>query len=1384
MHARLGRKADAGLEIDVRGSASARVRVLVDGRPAACEGKTFAGTAIMNVLSLRRSCPAAVCFFLIWTGLALAAPARDEGLVGHWPFDECRGVVSADAGPLKRAARLSNAAWARGAFGSAIKTGPSNSKVVIPPLPELDGSKEMTLSVWVYWETPNGQYPNILTTGWGSGGFMLFVNGPSISFRIGRREPGDQNAGRPWREGSVGVLSGIPTKTWTHIAVSFKQPEIATYVNGRLASKGKWDDPISTTDEIVLGQWNTRNSHDGLIDELRIYNRALAPDEITALAQSGTRAGAREYQTVLDGVLPQPILTLETRCAKMIIGDNAAILSLAQKGAEPRELIDGQASLVEVVTTAGRKLRPLTMKLENGLLVCDFPNGRAKVRATAEGEYFKFTAEELTVPDAEAFTFVQFTPTCVKYVGSMAGLASDDESGVCLRSLSLAVDCVFGLAFCAKTTAEHGLTGHSAALAAGPRAELIPMMQSMVGNEKVPKSLHGGPWAASSELARLSYLFVFESFDETEFWIEMARRGGFGIIHFREPWYTTLGTYKPAEKYFPNGLDDMVAIADKIHAAGLKLGLHTLTGCIHPIDPLVSPVPPADLIASARYTLAKPMSEHDTTMYVHEEPIPGHHLVWTYSGNGNAMRIGTEIIRYSQISREPPYAFLECERGAFKTVPQAHPRGAEADYLQQRYLAFYPNPDSKLADRVAENIAKVYNACKADFIYLDGSEGMRSRYGIDAMRWKIFSKLHGGMSEASCWGHNSWWFHSRLGAWDSTSWGWKRFHDRHIESVARHRPCDLLEPQLGWWWLNGPDVHTRGQFIDETEYFAAKNLAIDAPMSINGIAYSRSPANGRALEMLTILGWYEQHRLANYFDAATVAAVGEPGKDVRLRLDSAGHWRFTPAHMRDHRITAVGNGSETWTVNNPHGEQPFRGRIEALYTVAPANSAGAMIIADFSDLANLGTRRTAANVTQTLSVETADTRGGTKNLRIEAANRGDSADGAWLTLETTHPYPYFSLEGNRGLGIWVKGDGSGAILAVQLRPGSEFSHACSDHFIDLDFTGWRYVELLFRERDSARLRDYSWPDDKWSHGKFKSRLDIGHIRDINLLVNAIPAKGAVDIVVGPLVSLPVQKYEMKDIALVVNGKPMLMPVAMTSGDYIELEGPDGAALFTEAGTLVQRFTPRYPDGEPLLKAGGNELAFHAKGAKGPSTRAMVTTVALGEPFGTRNENVDWSRLKREYELPRVITAMNGVDNRWTFTRRDEGGASLGDDASIEIEIGAEQIGGAANGSSAETSRTADDVKAPRKAPAMMGPTVTINGEKVHFPVSLLHGDSVVCRDGVNWVHRDRKGKVCASGRLEAPVPAPRPGVNEVSLNFDRPDSQRFRATVNIVKAYP
>ena len=65
------------------------------------------------------------------------------------------------------------------------------------------------------------------------------------------------------------------------------------------------------------------------------------------------------------------------------------------------------------------------------------------------------------------------------------------------------------------------------------------------------------------------------------------------------------------------------------------------------------------------------------------------------------------------------------------------------------------------------------------------------------MRWAIFKRLHGGVTEGSEWGHNSWWIHSRLGAWDHPVWAMKQFHDAHIRQACRGpgRRDALAEPE-------------------------------------------------------------------------------------------------------------------------------------------------------------------------------------------------------------------------------------------------------------------------------------------------------------------------------------------------------------------------------------------------------------------------------------------------------------------------------------------------------------------------------------------------------------------------------------------------------------
>lgn len=1194
--------------------------------------------------------------------------------IAQWRFDEGTDVFISDDGPDFYEGIASNTTWVKGDFGTAIKLSGNDSYITLPTPTQLMNASEASLSIWVYWEAGDRQYPNILTSGWNPGGMLIFVTGNSCSFRLGR--PGHRAgvAGEKWYEQSSHLISNFPLKTWIHLAVVFKRPIVTTYVNGVQTGTARWDDVIAPANEITLGRWYGPVSHQGLLDNFAIFDKALDIDQIKQLADRKGRDNPN-YTDCEDIDNSKPILTLDTRCAAFTISDKNAITSIMQKSPR-RELVEAPTPLCKIRLKNGRTLTPRKLSLKgDNLLVAEFSRnlGQITIEAVSKGEYITFTPKEITVQDVEMLTFCAVSPSPQKYLGTMSGMSSDDESGVGVRSLSLKVAMSRQHSprlLSASSESKYGLTDVSAAIAAGPRSELTTIFKTMEQNEPVPKSIHGGPHALESNLTRGSYLFADLRAADTDLWIKLAKQGGFEFIHLHG-WWKTLGHYDINRGYYPNGLEDMKKTVDKIHDAGLKVTCHTLTACIDPRDSWVSPVPSDDLIATYTYTLAKPFAKDDTILYVNEEPGPKHEVIWSYSCNGNAIKIGKEIIQYTEISREEGnYCFKNCTRGAFKTTPQDHAQGAKADYLQQRYIAFYPDPDSKLADDLADAIANVYNTLGLDGIYFDGSEGMMSRYGIDTMRWKIFQRLkNGGITEASCWGHNSWWFHSRLGAWDHPVWANRRNHDAHVDQSLRFRLADLVQPQLGWWAPRGPSTHARGHFPDEMEYFGAKNLSIDGPMSIQSVNVSRNPWNARIQEMMTILGWYERFRMANYFTKEDLLPLQGKKADFRLRMDDNGQWKLTPVAYNWHTATPSSN---SWSANNPHKAQPYRGRIEALYTIHQLNQKVQPVLIDFAEIDQMDEKRSkSGQIQQTLSVVTEDTKLAPKNLRIQAVNQSDSSRGAWTIVGKNYPHPYHSMQNGRGFGFWVKGDGSGALLNLQVCTPSVYHGAISDHYVDLDFKGWKYVELLLRERDSDRMADYEWPysTNAASHAICRNAIFPNALSSVKLIINEIPAKGGVDIIVSPIISIPQTKNNLENLALSVNGKSIGIPVVMQSGDYLELEGEDDCAHYDERGELITRFKPVCPNGWPTMNEGDNSITLQASSVQQALTpRVEVVSMNLGNPFGTRSDKVDWKYLKDEYELPRTIHAQDGLSNKLNVFRRNEQDKSPNDNPKLEIEL--------------------------------------------------------------------------------------------------------------------
>ena len=300
---------------------------------------------------------------------------------------------------------------------------------------------------------------------------------------------------------------------------------------------------------------------------------------------------------------------------------------------------------------------PTSCDYAGGKLSVEFAQARVTVviKVVPKDHYFVFEVESVSDPQVEEVWLANLEVTSSKYVSVMSGVATDGEFAACLRALNLQVRGQIGerpAVLAGTSYREYGLVGAKIALVGCPHGELRDVLKEVVRNEGLPFSPLGGPWALDAEENRGSYLFAYVTEKNVDEWIRLAKLGGMTHIHLNG-WHKSLGHYQPRETAFPHGLDGLKATIDKIHAAGLKAGMHTLTGCIHAHDPWITPVPDERLATDATFTLAAPLDETATSVVI-EEPPGDLDTVWGYGSRGNVIRVGDELIQYSGLSRKPP----------------------------------------------------------------------------------------------------------------------------------------------------------------------------------------------------------------------------------------------------------------------------------------------------------------------------------------------------------------------------------------------------------------------------------------------------------------------------------------------------------------------------------------------------------------------------------------------------------------------------------------------------------------------------------------------------------------------------------------------------------
>ncbi|MFM7534723.1 MAG: choice-of-anchor C family protein, partial [Acidimicrobiales bacterium] len=221
-------------------------------------------------------------------GLAASVADLAAGLVGHWKLDETGGLAAADATGRANHGTLTDMAgteWTPGVRGGALRFDVGD-RVRVPNRPELSPTAGVSVAAWVNRTAPTGSFDPIVKKSNGAGDFALeYTASGAIVFSV--------YVGGTWRQSPTVT---VPDGSWSHLVGTYDGQAVRLYRNGVEVGSGTAASGsiVTSTSELHLAgdpAIPTRSLR-GLLDDVRLYDRALAAIEVRALFDPPANAGA------------------------------------------------------------------------------------------------------------------------------------------------------------------------------------------------------------------------------------------------------------------------------------------------------------------------------------------------------------------------------------------------------------------------------------------------------------------------------------------------------------------------------------------------------------------------------------------------------------------------------------------------------------------------------------------------------------------------------------------------------------------------------------------------------------------------------------------------------------------------------------------------------------------------------------------------------------------------------------------------------------------------------------------------------------------------------------------------------------------------------------
>ena len=229
-------------------------------------------------------CKKIVCLISSVLLIGVAGDASAE-LVAYWAFDEGSGDTAFDSSGNGNDGTIIAAEWGQGKYGPALNFNAQDNYVEVPTSDSLEINENVTVAAWINWTDAGDGWLCLLANGQQGGpweNYGLFVNrgGGFLYFTLSldgahvtQQTPG----------------SAVVPGEWLHAAATWDGATARIYVNGVLMLEQPQAGTLTSTGLPLRIGHRDGSAHyfNGSIDEVRIYNHALAETEILAAMEGG-----------------------------------------------------------------------------------------------------------------------------------------------------------------------------------------------------------------------------------------------------------------------------------------------------------------------------------------------------------------------------------------------------------------------------------------------------------------------------------------------------------------------------------------------------------------------------------------------------------------------------------------------------------------------------------------------------------------------------------------------------------------------------------------------------------------------------------------------------------------------------------------------------------------------------------------------------------------------------------------------------------------------------------------------------------------------------------------------------------------------------------------